>query len=76
MSRDAFKAHWVRRCTTAVVTAVCCVLTYPPLLFAACAPNSEVQVTYPSASLATIACNTLDVDEELQPTKIVRLLRV
>ena len=35
-----------------------------------------MQVTYPSASLATMACTTLDVDEELQPKKIVRLLRV
>ncbi|CAM9163672.1 unnamed protein product [Laminaria digitata] len=38
--------------------------------------HCEVQVTYPSAALATIACNTLDVDEELQPNKIVRHLRV
>ncbi|CAM9855293.1 unnamed protein product [Pylaiella littoralis] len=38
--------------------------------------TTEVEVTFPSASLATIACNTLAVDTELQPTKIGRSLRV
>lgn len=38
--------------------------------------RSNVEVTFPSESLATIACNTLAVDAELQPDKIVRTLRV
>lgn len=69
----------LHRCEHAVVYhsyCGCYVLTCPLVLFVTCAPSSEVQVTYPSAALATIACNTLDVDEELQPNKIVRHLRV
>ncbi|CAM9346049.1 unnamed protein product, partial [Ascophyllum nodosum] len=38
--------------------------------------SSDVRVTYPSTSLAKIACTTLDVDEELQPKKIKRSFRV
>eukprot|EP00752_Nemacystus_decipiens_P002111 g2016.t1 len=38
--------------------------------------HCDVEVTFPSASLAEIACNTLAVDAELQPDKIVRTLRV
>lgn len=38
--------------------------------------HSDVEVTFPSASLATIACRTLAVDAELQPNKISRTLRV
>lgn len=48
----------------------------PQLLCVAAPSDSEVEVAYPSAPLATIACNTLAVDEELQPNKIVRSLRV
>ncbi|CAM9568667.1 unnamed protein product [Scytosiphon promiscuus] len=38
--------------------------------------HCNVEVTFPSPSLATIACTTLDVDAELQPNKIVRSLQV
>ncbi|CAN0142509.1 unnamed protein product [Ectocarpus sp. 8 AP-2014] len=38
--------------------------------------HCDVEVTFPSASLATIACRTLAVDAELQPNKIIRTLRV
>ncbi|CAM9485441.1 unnamed protein product [Ectocarpus sp. 13 AM-2016] len=38
--------------------------------------HCDVEVTFPSASLATTACRTLAVDAELQPNKIIRTLRV
>lgn len=57
-----------------------CPIRNPPIAVAhVCLPKfqtSEVQVTYPSASLATIACKTLTVDEEIQSEKVVRSLRV
>ncbi|CAM9123972.1 unnamed protein product [Choristocarpus tenellus] len=37
---------------------------------------SEVEVTYPSATLALMARNTLSVDEEIQPNKICKSFRV
>ncbi|CAM9209095.1 unnamed protein product [Discosporangium mesarthrocarpum] len=38
--------------------------------------SSEVEITYPSDSLARVACNTLSVDEEIQPNKIRKSFRL
>ncbi|CAM9229682.1 unnamed protein product [Sphacelaria rigidula] len=38
--------------------------------------HCQVVVAYPSEKLATIACSTLNVDEEIQPERIKRSIRV